>query len=35
MKNFAVDLTPFPSVLRWRDQVLERPAVQRGFTVPR
>ncbi len=34
MKNFKVDLTGFAAVLRWRDQVLTRPAVQRGFAIP-
>jgi len=34
MKNFKVDLTGFAAVLRWRDEVLTRPAVQRGFAIP-
>jgi glutathione S-transferase len=34
MKNFKVDLEGFSAVLRWRDQVLARPAVQRGFAIP-
>jgi len=34
MKNFGVDLTGFAAILRWRDEVLARPAVQRGFEIP-
>jgi glutathione S-transferase len=34
MKNFKVDLEGFAAVLRWRDDVLARPAVQRGFAIP-
>ena len=34
LKTFAVDLDPFPNVVRWRDQMLARPAVQRGMQVP-
>jgi glutathione S-transferase len=34
MKNFKVDLEGFTAVLRWRDEVLARPAVQRGFAIP-
>jgi glutathione S-transferase len=34
MKNFKVDLEGFPAVLRWRDEVLARPAVQRGLAIP-
>jgi GST-like protein len=32
--NFGVDLEPFPAVRRWRDAVVERPAVRRGFEIP-
>ncbi len=35
LKNFKVDLTPFAAVRRWRDEIVQRPAVQKGFTVPR
>lgn len=32
----AIDLPGmFPSVQRWYDRLQERPAVRRGFTVPR
>jgi glutathione S-transferase len=34
MKNFGVDLTGFAAVLRWRDEVMARPAVQKGFAIP-
>jgi glutathione S-transferase len=34
MKNFKVDLEGFRAVLRWRDEVMARPAVQRGFALP-
>lgn len=34
LPRFGVDLSGFPSVLRWRDAVVARPAVQRGFAVP-
>jgi glutathione S-transferase len=34
MKNFHVDLDGFTAVLRWRDEVMARPAVQRGFAIP-
>jgi glutathione S-transferase len=34
MKNFKVDLERFPAILRWRDAVMERRAVQRGFSIP-
>jgi glutathione S-transferase len=34
MKNFKVDLDGFTAVLRWRDEVMARPAVQRGFAIP-
>jgi GST-like protein len=34
LKNFEVDLTPFPAVERWRDRVLTRPAVARGLKIP-
>jgi GST-like protein len=34
MKNFGVDITSFTAVLRWRDEVTARPAVQRGFAIP-
>jgi glutathione S-transferase len=34
MKNFHVDLAGFTAVLRWRDEVMARPAVQRGFAIP-
>ena len=33
-KAFGVDLDRFPAVLRWRDQVFDRPAVQKGMAVP-
>jgi glutathione S-transferase len=34
MKNFKVDLEGFAAVRRWRDEVMARPAVQRGFAIP-
>jgi GST-like protein len=34
LKNFKVDLSPYTDVLRWRDEVASRPAVQRGFKIP-
>ena len=34
LKNFKVDLSPYTHVLRWRDEVAARPAVQRGFKIP-
>ncbi len=34
MKNFKVDLEGFAAVRRWRDDVLARPAVQRGLAIP-
>jgi glutathione S-transferase len=34
MKTFGVDITSFTAVLRWRDEVTARPAVQRGFAIP-
>jgi GST-like protein len=34
LKNFKVDLAPYPAVLRWRDDVLQRPAVDRGLKIP-
>jgi len=34
LKTFEVDLAPFASVVRWRDTVLDRPAVKRGLKVP-
>jgi len=34
LKNFSVDLTPFPAVVRWRDAVIQRPAVARGLKIP-
>ena len=33
-KAFGVELDRFSNVLRWRDQVFERPAVRKGMTVP-
>jgi glutathione S-transferase len=30
----GVDMAPFPHLLRWRDAVAARPAVQRGLNVP-
>jgi len=35
MKNFRVDLAGYAAILRWRDEVMARPAVQRGFAIPR
>lgn len=34
LPRFNVDLTPYPNVLRWRDLVAARPAVQAGLKVP-
>jgi glutathione S-transferase len=34
MKNFKVDLGAFAAIRRWRDEVMARPAVQRGFAIP-
>jgi len=34
METFGVDITSFTAVLRWRDEVTARPAVQRGFAIP-
>lgn len=34
LPRFGVDLGRFPAVLRWRDRVLQREGVQRGFAVP-
>jgi glutathione S-transferase len=34
MKNFKVDLEGFAAVRRWRDEVMARPAVQRGLAIP-
>lgn len=34
LPNFAVDLTPFSNILRWRDTVAARPAVMAGMAVP-
>jgi glutathione S-transferase len=34
MKNFHIDLARVTAVLRWRDEVMARPAVQRGFAIP-
>jgi glutathione S-transferase len=34
MTNFKVDLSPYAAVLRWRDEVVSRPAVQKGFKIP-
>ncbi len=34
LKNFNVNLEPFANVIRWRDDVLARPGVQRGMKVP-
>jgi len=34
MKNFGVDLAGFTAILRWRDEVMARPAVQRGLAIP-
>ena len=33
-KMFAIDLTPYPAIRRWRDVVVARPGVQAGFAVP-
>ena len=33
-KAFGVELDRFPNVLRWRDQMFERPAVRKGMAVP-
>jgi glutathione S-transferase len=30
----GVDMAPFPRLLRWRDAIAARPAVQRGLNVP-
>ena len=35
LPRFEVKLEPFAAVCRWRDLVLARPAVARGFAVPR
>jgi len=34
LKNFKVDVEPYRAVVRWRDAVAARPAVQRGLAVP-
>ncbi len=34
LKNFKVNLEPFANVIRWRDDLLERPGVQRGMQTP-
>jgi glutathione S-transferase len=34
MKNFKVDLEGFAALGRWREKVMVRPAVQRGFAIP-
>lgn len=34
MKTFNVDLSEYEAVLRWRDEVLQRPAVAKGLTIP-
>ncbi|HVY35235.1 MAG TPA: glutathione S-transferase N-terminal domain-containing protein [Caulobacteraceae bacterium] len=34
MKTFGVDLSRFKAVERWRDEVMLRPAVAKGFAVP-
>jgi len=34
LKNFKVDVEPYRAVVRWRDAVAARPAVQRGLGVP-
>ena len=31
---FEIDLDRFPAVLRWRDEVFDRPAVKAGMQVP-
>jgi len=33
-KGHDVDLTELPNFARWLDELLARPAVQRGFAVP-
>jgi glutathione S-transferase len=33
MKTFKVDLSSFQAIERWRDEVLERPAVAKGLTI--
>lgn len=34
LPRFGVDLTPYPAVCRWRELVMQREGVQRGFKVP-
>lgn len=34
LPRFGIDLKPYPAVCRWRDLVMQREGVQRGFAVP-